>query len=98
MTTNKSERLYQVEVPGSYMIVNWDDKPHRFFQEWKSGEAVITDEIRKAMVFSFVEMAEHVADQLGDGWRVLDVGPAEIAKAKKLLEAIFREDNDERLN
>lgn len=96
-----TNRLYQVEVPSEYIVVNWDTKPHRFFAKWhknpQGGKSVpcITENIGRAMVFAYEGMAEHIADQLGDGWRVLNVSKQEVEKAKKLLDALFREDEDD---
>jgi hypothetical protein len=83
------------EKPGSWMVYKPGDKPKEFwnFVEWRHGKPIIgqTD----GMVFAYDGMAQYVAEKLGDGWKVIDVSPEACYKAKKLLAAIFREDDED---
>lgn len=83
------------EKPGSYMVYKPGDKPKEFwyFVEWRYGFPVIGQ--CDGMVFTYEGMAQHVAGQLGDGWKVIDVSPEACYKAEKLMAAIFREDEED---
>lgn len=82
------------EKRGSWMVYKPGDKPKEYwyFIEWRQGLPVIGR--GDGMLFTYEGMAEKVAEELGDGWKVIDVSPEACYKAEKLLAAIFRE-NDE---
>lgn len=88
------EREESDEEPGSYMVYKAGDKPREFwyFVEWRNKKPIIgqTD----GMVFTYEGMAKHVAEKLGDSWKVIDVSQKECEKAERLLKAIFSEDEE----
>ena len=57
-------------------IVIKDEKPalsHTVFVEWRNKKPVYSNCADYAMIFAHREMAEHIAEKLGEGWYVLDL-------------------------
>lgn len=82
------------EKPGSYMVYKAvGPRDYWYFREWENKLPVIGKS--GGMIFTYKGMAEHVAELLGEGWYCIDVSPEECYKAKKLLAAIFRDDEPE---
>lgn len=81
------------EPAGSWMVYKAESKPKEFwyFVEWRQGKPIIgqTD----GMIFTYEGMARHVAETLGNEWKVIDVSQEACRKAERLLAAIFREDD-----
>lgn len=77
------------EPRGEYMVYKAGKKPKEYhvFIEWDNGVAVVGKD--GGMVFDYKEMAQHVANRLGDGWKVIDVSQEECNKCERLLSAIF---------
>lgn len=81
-------------------IVIKDEKPvpsHTVFVEWRNKRPVYSNCADYAMIFTHREMAENIAEKLGKGWYVLDLDDLErdSKAAKRLLDAIFRDDEDD---
>ena len=84
-----------IEMPGDFMVIHKiGNKQYEAFVEWRDKQAVI-GKLDEGMVFSYEGMAEHVAEMLGDGWEVFDASPEAHARVKRLMDAIFREDEDD---
>ena len=80
-------------------IVIKDEKPalsHTVFVEWRNKKPVYSNCADYAMIFAHREMAEHIAEKLGEGWYVLDLDELwrENDEARALLDAIFRDNDD----
>lgn len=43
------------------------------------------------MVFTYEGMAQHVAEKLGEGWKVIDISQEACRKAERLMAAILAE-------
>ena len=80
----------QDETAGSWMVYKAGSKPKEFwyFVEWINGKALIGN--RDGMIFTYEGMARHVAETLGEGWKVVDVSQDACKKAERLMEAIFK--------
>lgn len=80
------------EEEGSFIVYKRGDKPREVWQfvEWRNKKPVIGR--CDGMVFKFKGMAEYVAEQLGDGWGVMDVSPEAMERDRRLFRAIFRKD------
>lgn len=82
---------------GEYRV--YRDYGHRdiwFFRMWDNKRPVVGK--GDGMIFTYKGMAEHVAELLGDGWKVIDGGPKgqeEYRQNKRLLNAIFSHIDDE---
>ena len=78
------------ETAGSWMVYKAGSKPKEFwyFVEWINGKALIGN--RDGMIFTYEGMARHVAETLGEGWKVVDVSQDACKKAERLMEAIFK--------
>lgn len=82
-----------LEIPGDFILARRDGRKCSYFGLWEKGEAVITDKAGEAMHFLYEGMAQKTAERLGEGWMVLDTCPEACADAKRLLAAIFAEDD-----
>lgn len=80
------------DMPGDFIVYRESDgsKNVVFFTEWNDGKAII-GAFDEAMVFSYESKAMEIAEQLGDGWKVMDISEEAFAVDKKLLDAILRE-------
>jgi hypothetical protein len=88
-----SENLYTLF--GEYMIVQTTEKPWECFVMFDCGQPVFSTRMSEGMIFAYKESAEQIAGQLGTEWHVIDVSKKSLQDAKKLLKAIFREDDEE---
>ena len=79
------------EPAGSWMVYKAGSKPKEFwyFMEWRNGKPIIGQ--CDGMVFTYEGMAQHVAEKLGEGWKVIDISQEACRKAKRLMAAIFAE-------
>lgn len=79
------------EPAGSWMVYKAGNKPREFwhFIEWRNGKPIIGQ--CDGMVFTYEGMAQHVAEKLGEGWKVIDVSQEACKKAERLMAAIFDE-------
>lgn len=77
------------EPAGSWMVYKAGSKPKEFwyFVEWINGKAIIGH--RDGMIFTYEGMAQHVAETLGEGWKVIDISQEACKKAERLMAAIF---------
>lgn len=81
------------EEPGNYMVYKAEGpRDFWYFRVWENKLPVIGKS--GGMIFTYKGMAEHVAELLGEGWKVIDVSPEECYKAEKLLAAIFSHIDD----
>lgn len=90
----KTQREVQEEADepaGSWMVYKAGSKPREFwyFVEWINGKAIIGH--RDGMIFTYEGMAQHVAETLGEGWKVIDISQEACKKAERLMAAIFAE-------
>ena len=85
-----------LDMPGDFVVCSKPagSKIVRCFKEWRDGEAVIGT-AEEAMVFTYESKAEEIAERLGEGWTVIDASEEALDDARKLIEAIFREDKEE---
>ena len=84
-----------LEVRGDFIVMKSEEGKRMYFSLWKEKEAVITDDVRESMHFLYEGMAQHIAERLGDGWIVLDTCPAAYEDVRRLLAAIFREEDED---
>ena len=79
------------EPAGSWMVYKAGNKPREFwyFIEWRKGKLIIGQ--CDGMIFTYEGMAQHVAEKLGEGWKVIDISQEACKKAERLLAAIFAE-------
>lgn len=79
------------EPAGSWMVYKAGSKPREFwyFIEWRKGKPIIGQ--CDGMVFTYEGMAQHVAEKLGEGWKVIDISQEACKKAERLMAAIFAE-------
>lgn len=83
-----------LEMPGDFIVIKGTKRDDLVaFQEWKDGNAVI-GKVSDAMWFDYESKAEEIAEQLGDGWRVMDMSVEDYERTKRFLNAIFEEDKD----
>lgn len=88
-----------LEMPGDFIVAKYEGK-HKvvYFKEYENGEGVITNKAYAAMNFSYESKAREVAEGLGEGWEVYDMSKYATEDAKRLLDAIFGDDDDEEGN
>ena len=71
---------------------------YTFFVEWRNKKPVFAENLDLAMRFDYKSMAENIASNLGEGWRVVDLDEIndeeECRKCENLLKAIFGEERD----
>ena len=81
----------EIDPAGSWMVYKAGSKPREFwyFMEWRNGKPVIGQ--CDGMVFTYEGMAQHVAEKLGEGWKVIDISQEACKKAERLMAAIFEE-------
>lgn len=79
------------EPAGSWMVYKAGSKPREiwYFIEWRKGKPIIGQ--CDGMVFTYEGMAQHVAERLGEGWKVIDISQEACKKAERLMAAIFAE-------
>ena len=67
---------------------------HEAFVSFRNYHPLITDTANLAMIFSFREMAEDVAEKLGNGWEVLDLDDLEASRdtVERFLKCLRAED------
>lgn len=86
-----------LEMTGDFIVVKAEgkgkDRTIRYFGQFDNGKAVIERMPYKAMHFDYESMAEQVAEQLGEGWTVMDTNPQEGESARRMLNAIFDHTN-----
>lgn len=83
-----------LEMPGDFIVIKGTKRDDLVaFQEWKDGNTVI-GKVSDAMWFDYESKAEEIAEQLGDGWRVMDMSVEDYERTKRFLNAIFEEDKD----
>ena len=93
------------DMEGDYAVIRGSKKDgFQRFVEWADKKPVIADGV-DGMVFSYKGMAEHVAETLneaypeyGADWRAQDISPWATADAKRLLAAIFEENETPAIN
>ena len=86
------EQLYQIELPGEYMIVT-TEKPYKCFVKFNDKKKPeFSRDMRLGMIFAYKNAAECIADELGNEYRVIGVSQKAIKAAEKLLAAIFEEE------
>ena len=87
-----------LEMPGTFVVYrNGGDGRDDiiFFSEFADdGEAVVTRKASRCMIFSYESKAKEVAGALGEDWKVADVSKEEYEADKRLLDAIFGDDDD----
>ena len=85
-----------LEMPGDFLVIKVEGKKDiSYFAEWiEKGKAGITKDARQAMHFDYESKAEEIAERLGEGWRVFDNSSEDYEYHKRLLDAIFGEDNE----
>lgn len=77
------------EMPGDFVVISGTKKEDlRGFIKWEDGKAVI-GKVNECLIFDFESKAEEIAEQLGEGWRVMDISPEEHERTQRLLRAIF---------
>lgn len=78
-----------IEMPGDFIVVKGHKKGgFAGFLGWEDGNALIGD-INDSLFFDYESKAKEVAEQLGDGWWVMDMSLEEAERTRKLLSAIF---------
>ena len=86
-----------LEMTGDFIVTKCEgkgkDRIIRYFGRFDNGEAVIERMPYKAMHFDYESMAKQVAEQLGEGWTVMDTNPQEGESARRMLSAIFDHTN-----
>jgi len=84
-----------IEMPGDFIVVKGHMKGEfAGFLGWKDGNALIGD-INDSLFFDYESKAKEVAEQLGDGWWVMDMSMEEAERTRKFLSAIFSPSEDE---
>ena len=83
------------EMPGDFMVIRSNgDKTYTAFVGWNHGDPVFGS-LGDGMVFDYESMARGVAEELGDGWEVFDASREAADRYKKLINALFSEDDEE---
>lgn len=87
-----------LEMPGTFVVYrNGGDGRDDiiFFSKFADGgEPVVTRKASRCMFFSYESMANEVVRSLGEGWKVMDASKEEYEADKRLLDAIFGDDDD----
>ena len=92
---DQDERDAIMEMPGEFMVIRrTGKKQYEAFKEFVDHKPVI-GKLDEGMIFSYESMAQHVAEQLGEGWYASDVSPEEYERTKRLLATIFGPSEDE---
>lgn len=97
----KEERDAILEMPGDFVVARRAADPTvrklDFFSKWEDKFKPVIGDSKDALWFSYESMAENIADRLNellpDGWRVYDMSEQEAERNKRLLEAIFSDDD-----
>lgn len=87
----QEEEAAIMEMTGDFIIYNSDSPKVLFFTGFDDG-AKVTEHYSQCMVFSYESKAQEVAEQLGDGWKVLDASEEEYQRSKRLLDTLFEDD------
>ena len=82
------------DMPGDFIVYRKATDGYDFFMAWEDGHAMIGT-AEEAMIFSFESKAKEVAERLGGDWKVMDASEEAAADARKLLDALFREDGED---
>lgn len=86
-----------LEMPGTFVVYrNGGDGRDDiiFFSKFDDGgEPVVTRKASRCMFFSYESKAKEVAGALGKDWKVLDASKEEYEANKRLLDAIFGDDD-----
>ena len=87
-----------LEMPGTFVVYrNGGDGRDDiiFFSEFADdGEPVVARKASRCMFFSYESKANEVARSLGEDWKVMDASKEEYEANKRLLDAIFGDDDD----
>lgn len=87
-----------LEMPGTFVVYQKGDKGRTditFFSEFADGgKPVVTKKASRCMIFSYESKAQEVARSLGEDWKVMDASKEEYEANKRLLDAIFGDDDD----
>ena len=85
-----------LSLPGSFILYRKYGEKFEYFSEFADGHnPLFTFHADDATVFTYEEGAEGVASQLGPEWNVLDLNPVAAEEAKRLLDAIFNNTEEE---
>ena len=90
------EREAILSIPGSFIVYRKYGEMFEYFSEFADGHnPLFTFHADDATVFTYEEGAEGVASQLGPEWQVLDLNPVAAEEAKRLLNALFNNTEEE---
>lgn len=85
-----------LEMPGDFVVIKGRKIGElQGFLGWEDGKAIIGD-INKSMFFSYESKAQEIAEQLGEGWRVFDMSPEDNERTQRFLNAVFKENDNEK--
>ena len=97
--TSPEEIAAILEMPGDFTVcARVGEHDMLFFSKWEDDKPIITRFASRAMYFDYESKAKEIAEWLNEnvktkkGWRVVDVSAEEYEDNKRLLNAIFRED------
>lgn len=92
--TDEEKEAVVLEIPGDFLIYKKGEGKHNviYFQEFVDGKPVVTWSAVCSMKFDYYSKAEQIAEELGDGWHVLDTCAEAHEDKKRLLDAIFSEE------
>ena len=86
-----------LETKGDFVVYKQNELNRydiTYFQCFADGKHVLTRKAPLAMHFDYESMASHIAEALGDGWKVLDLHPDACADDMRMLKAILGEGED----
>lgn len=94
---SEEEKDNILETTGDFVVYKAEgkgkDKSVTYFEKFDNGEAVTTRWAYHALSFAYESKAKQVAEQLGEGWTVMDTNPQEGESARRMLNAIFDHTN-----
>lgn len=85
-----------MEMPGDYVVASGDRRSGLiFFSMWEDGKPIFSRKGYMALRFDYESKAKEIAEQLGEGWKAIDVTIEEYEDNKRLLHAIFDDVEEE---
>ncbi len=97
--TDEEKEAVVLEIPGDFIVCKPIGKPKDrkalFFCGYNCGDPIITDNGNDVMMFDYLSKAEEVAENLGEGWRAVDVCEDSNKATRRLINVLMEAQDEE---
>lgn len=97
--TDEEKEAVVLEIPGDFVVCKPIGKPKDrkalFFRGYNHGEPIICENGNDVMMFDYLSKAKEVAENLGEGWRAVDVCEDSNNATHRLLDVLMEAQDEE---